>query len=184
MEVRNMARLLFKIWYILYKKYLYIWFNLNHKKYMKRYNNFLKKIGVKIIGEPRYISLNVILDSTDKFSLIELHDNCVVTGKTHILTHDYSIWHAAVGIGKIKKSDKEFKRKGKVVVGENAFVGAGCILLPNVRIGKNAIVGAGSVVTKNVPENTIVAGNPARSISKIDRYVRKYFEGKNDQFIF
>ena len=41
-------------------------------------------------------------------------------------------------------------------------VGAGAVILPGVRIGRGALVGAGSVVTKNVPEGTIVKGNPAR----------------------
>ena len=45
---------------------------------------------------------------------------------------------------------------------ENAIIGANSTLLPGVSIGKNAIVGAGSVVTKDVPENHVVAGNPAK----------------------
>lgn len=48
-----------------------------------------------------------------------------------------------------------------VIVGENAFIGAGTIVLKGVHIGENAIVGAGSVVTRNVPDNEVWAGNPA-----------------------
>ncbi len=47
---------------------------------------------------------------------------------------------------------------------ENSIVGANSTLLPAVIIGKNSIVGAGSVVTKDVPENKVVAGNPAKFI--------------------
>ena len=50
---------------------------------------------------------------------------------------------------------------------EYARIGANSTILPTVRIGKNALVGAGSVVTKDVPENVIVAGNPARVMRKI-----------------
>lgn len=50
----------------------------------------------------------------------------------------------------------------EVIVGENAFVGAGSIVLKGVHIGKNAIIGAGSVVTKDVPDNEVWAGNPAK----------------------
>ena len=92
-----------------------------------------------------------------------------------IITHDYSIFHASIGCNKISKNDPEFKRTGKVIIGENAFVGANSIILPNVVVGKNAIIGAGSVVTKDVPANTIVAGNPARKIEMIKDYVDKTY---------
>ena len=53
------------------------------------------------------------------------------------------------------------------LVKKGASIGSGSTLLSKVTIGENAIVGAGSVVTKNVPANTIVAGNPARVLRKI-----------------
>ena len=53
------------------------------------------------------------------------------------------------------------------VVKYGASIGSGSTILGNVTIGENAIVGAGSVVTKDVPPNTIVAGNPARLIRRI-----------------
>lgn len=54
------------------------------------------------------------------------------------------------------------------VVKKGASIGSGCTILSNVTIGEKAIVGAGSVVTKDVPANTIVAGNPARVLRNID----------------
>ncbi|WP_394297135.1 acyltransferase [Methanosarcina mazei] len=140
---------------------------------MSRYIPFLKRIGIKINGNPRYINYNVKFDSTNNYSLIELNDNCVVTGSTLILTHDFSIYHAAIGCKKITKKDPEFKRTGRVIIGVNAFVGANCIILPGTKIGKNAIVGAGSVVTRDVPPDTIVAGNPAKVIKSIEEYVNQ-----------
>lgn len=53
-------------------------------------------------------------------------------------------------------------------VEENASVGSGATILCGIKIGKHAVIGAGSVVTKDVPEKTIVAGNPARIIKKPD----------------
>lgn len=53
-----------------------------------------------------------------------------------------------------------------VQIGNDVWVGGGSIILPGVTIGNNVIVGAGSVVTKNIPDNVIVAGNPARIIKE------------------
>ena len=54
------------------------------------------------------------------------------------------------------------------VVKKGASIGSGSTILCNVTIGENAIIGSGSVVTKDVPQNTIVAGNPARIVRKIE----------------
>ena len=54
------------------------------------------------------------------------------------------------------------------VVRKGASIGSGATLLCNLSVGENAIVGAGSVVTKDVPSNTIVAGNPARVLRSIE----------------
>ena len=54
-----------------------------------------------------------------------------------------------------------------ISIGDDAWVGAGAIVLRGVRIGRGAIVGAGSVVTHDVPDWTVVAGNPARAIRKL-----------------
>ena len=51
-----------------------------------------------------------------------------------------------------------------IVIGSNVWIGHGVIILAGVNIGKNSIVGAGSIVTKDVPENMIYAGNPAKQI--------------------
>ena len=53
---------------------------------------------------------------------------------------------------------------GCVEVGAFSFVGAGAVVLPRLRIGAHSIVGAGAVVTKDVPDNVVVFGNPARII--------------------
>ncbi len=54
-------------------------------------------------------------------------------------------------------------------VGKNVWIGFGVIVLPGVTIGDNSLIGAGSVVTKDVPPNSIVAGNPARVLRKRDK---------------
>ena len=65
----------------------------------------------------------------------------------------------------------EPKTENNIEICDDAFIGARSIILKGVRIGKNAVVGAGSVVSRDVDDNTVVAGNPARAIgtSRITR---------------
>ena len=62
-------------------------------------------------------------------------------------------------------------RVERTIVKKGASIGSGATILANTCIGENAIVGAGAVVTKDVPPNTIVAGNPARILRQLDREV-------------
>ena len=64
------------------------------------------------------------------------------------------------------QTEKDWKVE-QTLVKKGASIGSGSTILANVVIGENAIVGAGSVVTKNVPANTIVAGNPAKVLRQI-----------------
>lgn len=61
-----------------------------------------------------------------------------------------------------KPPSKDKSKWGKILVKKNAVIGMGSIILPNVTIGENAVVGAGSCVTKDVPDNMVVYGNPAK----------------------
>ncbi len=55
---------------------------------------------------------------------------------------------------------------GCVTIGDNSFIGAGAVILPRIQIGKSVVVGAGAVVTRNIPDNVVVIGNPAKIIRK------------------
>lgn len=52
-------------------------------------------------------------------------------------------------------------------ISDNAWIGAGAMILPGITVGQNAIVGAGAIVTKDVPANTVVVGSPARVLRRI-----------------
>ncbi len=66
-----------------------------------------------------------------------------------------------------------------VHIGKNCWLGAGVIVLPGVRIGDNSVIGAGSIVTRDIPENSVAVGNPARVIREIsDTDRRFYFKDK------
>lgn len=55
-------------------------------------------------------------------------------------------------------------------IGDNVSIGANATIIGDIRVGNNVIIGAGSVVVKDVPDNCVVAGNPARIIRMLDDY--------------
>lgn len=97
------------------------------------------------IGKDVWIGYDVILD-TSRPHLITIGDRASVGIRATVIAH--------------------FKETQGVTIEEDAFVGPGAIILPNVVIGRGAVVTAGSVVTKSVPPMTVVQGNPAVAIAK------------------
>ena len=65
------------------------------------------------------------------------------------------------------------ERKGKIVIGDNVFIGSNSIVLYDVTIGNNVIIGAGSIVTKDIPDGCVAAGIPCRIIGKFEDYKKK-----------
>ena len=87
---------------------------------------------------------------------LEIKDNVLIAPEVKIATVDHD-FNDRSGLYHFKK----------VTIEENAWIGMGATICPGVTIGKNAVVGAGAVVTKDVPDNTVVGGNPARVIKTI-----------------
>lgn len=81
----------------------------------------------------------------------------------HILAHDASTCY-----------DLGYAKIGRVNIGNNVFIGASTIVLPNVTIGDDVIIGAGAVVTKNLPSDGVYTGNPAKKIMTYNEYVQKH----------
>lgn len=88
---------------------------------------------------------------------ITIEDNVLIAPKVSILSEGHPIASA----------DRQSLVPGHVHIKRNAWIGANASILPGVIIGANAIVAAGAVVTKDVPDNTIVGGVPAKIIKLI-----------------
>ncbi|MBZ5583336.1 MAG: N-acetyltransferase [Acidobacteriia bacterium] len=73
---------------------------------------------------------------------------------------------ATAGSGELQEQGQDWSVE-TTLVKKGASIGSGATILARVTIGENAMVGAGAVVTRDVPDNTIVAGNPARVLRKI-----------------
>lgn len=108
---------------------------------------------------------------------VRLRRGCDMTGMGRIIIEDnvligphvkfYTNKHIYINI--YKPIMEQETTQGYIKIEKNAWIGGDCILLPDVTIGEHAVVGAGSVVTKNVEPYTVVAGNPAKLIKKIEQ---------------
>lgn len=92
--------------------------------------------------------------------LIEIGNNVQITKGVKIFTHG--------GGWVFRKEFPNLDTFEKVIIKNNVYIGNNTLIMPGVTIGNNVIVGAGSIVTKSVPDNTVVAGNPAKIISDIE----------------
>lgn len=102
--------------------------------------------------------------------LISIGDNVQITADVKFFTHG-GAWTLR---SQFCKPNLDFF--GKIVIGDNVYLGNNALILPGVNISSNCIVGAGSVVTKSIPEGSIVAGNPARIIGTTEAFLKKALE--------
>ena len=118
---------------------------------------FLQRLrGVKLQSlSGVFIGYHVLIDSVHP-EYVEIVEGAWITRDVKIITH----FNPTPTIKKIAGG----KYVKKVSIGKGALILVGAIILPGVRIGEGAVVGAGAVVTKDVPDYTVVAGNPARVI--------------------
>lgn len=102
-------------------------------------------------------------------NLVYLHNNVKIASNVGFVTHD--IIHTMLnqkfpGAGYTK-------RVGCIEVMDNVFIGSGTRILYNTRIGSNVIIGSDSLINKDIPDNSVYAGVPARFICTFDEYVEK-----------
>jgi len=137
----------------------------------------LRKILERFRGEPQNIDKlyrrglktgknfcrmsGVTIDASHCYH-ITIGDDVILAPNVHVLAHDMSTY---MFLGKT--------RAANVRIGNKVFVGASTIILPGVSIGDNVVIGAGSVVTKDIPSNSVAAGNPARVICSLDAYLER-----------
>lgn len=99
--------------------------------------------------------------------MIEIGDNVSITTGVTILTHGYD-WSVFKGMyGDVLGS------AGRVKIGDNVFIGMNSTILKGVTVGNNVVIGANSLINKDVPDNSVVVGNPQRIVCDIDSYLEK-----------
>lgn len=90
----------------------------------------------------------------------------------HNVTFVNDAYPRAVNESGERKSEEDWTLQ-ETVVEDGASIGSGAVILGDVIVGRGAIVGAGSVVTRSVPAHTIVAGNPARVLRRLDETLQE-----------
>lgn len=134
---------------------------------------FYRKAGMRFVGEPTFIAHNAWFDSSRSYSLITIHEGSTISQDVRILTHDWSPLRTFRSLG--YEGTAPIGRLEPVEVGAHAFVGMGAILMPGAKIGRGSIIGAGAVVRGDVPEYSIVIGNPGKIIGDARDYVKAKF---------
>lgn len=120
----------------------------------------LKRDGLKV-GANFNAQEGAIIDPGHCW-LIEIGNNVTLAPRVIILAHDASM-----------KKSLGYTKIGRVRIGDNVFLGANTIVLPNVFIDSNTIVGAGSVVTHDLIGGGVYVGNPARKIKEYSDWIQK-----------
>ncbi|WP_346860284.1 DapH/DapD/GlmU-related protein [uncultured Draconibacterium sp.] len=113
------------------------------------------------IGKFTRIGKNVYINhlcSMLDMGTITIGDNVLIGPKVNLLSEEHPV----------NPADRKALMVRPVVIKNGAWIGAGATILPGVTVGENSIVAAGAVVNKNVPDNTVVGGIPAKIIKHID----------------
>ena len=137
---------------------------------------YLRKQGAKI-GEGCSITNSV--DFGSEPYLVTVGNNVRLTSNVRLITHDGGLWV----VRNLKEEYKNADIIKPIKIGDNVHVGVNAIIMPGVTIGNNVVIGCGAVVTRDIPDNSVAAGVPARVIETVDEYIEKnrlkYINTKN-----
>ena len=124
---------------------------------------YAKQVGVNFKGRA-HIYGNVSW-STEPW-IITIGDNVHITDGVKFITHD-----GGTLLFRDRVPDLEITKP--IVLGDNVYIGNNVILLPGVTVGNNVVIGAGAVVSRDIPDNSVAVGVPARVIKTADEYFEK-----------
>ena len=138
------------------------------KQLQQEYNVWISAPFFVDYGENIYIGKNVEINMNCVFldcNKIVIGDNSGIGPGVHI----YTVFHSTKASERTSENSTFWKSQtAPVIIGNNVWIGGGCIILPGVTIGDNTTIGAGSVVTKSIPANVLAVGNPCRILKQIE----------------
>ena len=113
-----------------------------------------------IIGPDTGLS-GVVICAADS---IEIGSECLLGADVQIFDNDF---HKLTPENRRHDNSPDKIGTAPVIIEDNVFIGAGSKVMKGVKIGKNSVIGAGSIVSRDIPPNSIAAGNPARIIAEL-----------------
>lgn len=144
------------------------------KRLMERYRMSKDPIGywrAKGVKIGNGVELRDLAPFGSEPYLIEIGDHVRINSGVRFITHDGGVWVLRhYGDEALKDADLF----GCIKVGNNVHIGTNALIMPGVTIGSNCIIGCGAIVTKDIPDNSIAVGVPARVIETIDEYLQKH----------
>lgn len=118
-----------------------------------------------------YLSFKSFTSTISEFSCGEYYDvmkGCFIGPETVIekacLINTGTQIHHEVHIGEFSEISPRATILGKAKIGRNCSIGANAVILPGITIGSNVVIGAGAIVTKNIGDNSLAVGNPAKVV--------------------
>ena len=146
--------------YIIYEKYrikydLHPTFRFNGKDIIFSGEGEIK------IGCNTYIGVQSSIQSVIG-SKVSIGNDCAISHNVKIYTSNYNSTEI------ITKNSKKERREGDVIIGNNCWIGVNVLIIEGVTIGSNVVIGGNSVVTKNIQNNCVVGGIPAKVLKKND----------------
>lgn len=130
-----------------------------------RKNNIFASLGENCSIEDRNVPLYA--------KCIRIGNNVRLASHVLLVTHDVSCF-VLNNLGLKTNEGNRFEEKiGCIDIGNNVFVGTNTTILYDVKIGNNVIIGAGSVVNRDIPDNSVAVGVPAKVICSFDEFVEK-----------
>lgn len=124
---------------------------------------YARYIGVNIKGKVAIYGSSYEMFSSEPF-LVTLHDNVFISVGAKFICHDG-------GVLPFRREFPTLDLAAPIIVKSNCFIGMGAMVMRGVTIGENCVVAARAVVTKDVPDGSIVGGNPARFIKSTQEYL-------------
>lgn len=128
-------------------------------------NGYARSLGVRMGKNVRFYGMKPAMFSTEPW-LISIGDNVYITTGCQFITHDG-------GTLILRDEVPDLELTAPINIGSNVYIGLNVTILPGVTIGNRVIIGTGAVVTKNIPDNSVAVGVPARVIETVDAYLEK-----------